>query len=138
VKLELFLKSSSCDSSRSGGIRGLRYIYHRRVCPEMLRVFLPFEPTDISTKMSQHYSWLSDYRYCYSAAYTTSKGVSVVRRGCDNIPNEKYCPNVRETVVNLISHRALEPAVSPIFATVPQVSWPRNLLFVWWSLWDIS
>ena len=38
--------------------------------------------------------------------------------------------HAKETVVNLISDHALEPAVSPIFATVPQVSWPRNLLFV--------
>ena len=38
--------------------------------------------------------------------------------------------HAKETVVNLISHHALKPAVPPIFATVPQVSWPRNLLSV--------
>ncbi|CAB3990858.1 Hypothetical predicted protein [Paramuricea clavata] len=35
-------------------------------------------------------------KYCYSVAYTTSKGISAVRRGCDNIPNEKNCPNSGE------------------------------------------
>ena len=36
------------------------------------------------------------FGYCYSAAYTTSEGISVVERGCDHF-NPRQCPNVKQT-----------------------------------------
>ena len=36
------------------------------------------------------------FGYCYSSAYTTSEGIFVVQRGCDNF-DPSHCPNVKQT-----------------------------------------